>query len=379
MKPEIYGIVRARLEAQGYRLLTYNPTRRTGERYNPLDDLEDPEAVGELSAALIPAPRAEAAVFSESARDLLDALVSHVQAERGAASLPDVRAFVAEFDEHKGLIRRLAKSPSPEARELAQGLALVAQNERLLGAVFATLRGSLRFLRYPAIRDSLARSDFSLSALCGGRAGLFLQFEERHQETTAALLSALLGHLMRYLIAHTDRPPVLLLLDEIGTAPRIAGLARKLNTLRSRRLPTWLYWQSKEQMQAYGEQADEGPSVILGACDLHLAFRLNDNATAEWLSRKIGTMDRVVQALSVTYGAGWLPTLTRSAHLVQEPAVFPHELQSLAAGEVVAAYRGLAWRGQATPYFKRWPEYAGRRPDQAVAAAYPDDPAAAAG
>ena len=70
VKPEIYGIVRARLAAQGYRLLTYNPTRRTGERYNPLDDLDGPEAVGELAAALIPSPRAEDAVFNESARDL---------------------------------------------------------------------------------------------------------------------------------------------------------------------------------------------------------------------------------------------------------------------------------------------------------------------
>ena len=37
IKPEIYGITRKALKAKGYRVLTYNPTERTGQRYNPTE------------------------------------------------------------------------------------------------------------------------------------------------------------------------------------------------------------------------------------------------------------------------------------------------------------------------------------------------------
>ena len=357
IKPEIYAIVRDRLEAQGYTLFRFNPTG-DGHGYNPLDDLDSAEAVGELAAALIPSPSAEDAVFNESARDLLDAMITHLRAEKGRVALTDVYAFVGRFDDYRELLKTLRRSPSEDARMLANSLSVVAQNERLLGSIVATLSSNLRFLRYPVVRQALAHSDFKLQSLLGEKVGLFLQFEERHQETTAQLFSVMMGHVMRYFIEHTQRQPVLLLLDEIGNTPRVAGLVRKLNTIRSRNLPTWLYWQSKEQMQAYGEKADECPNMILGACDLHMVFRVNDNATADWLSQKIGTVDRLVKSVSVTTGDSWFPNVTRSDSLVQEPVVFPHELQKLAAGEIVGAYRGLAWRGKAAPYFQRWPEYA---------------------
>ena len=370
VKPEIYGIARHRLEAQGYRLLTYNPTARAGQRYNPLDDLQSPEAIGELAAVLVPSPAAEDAVFNESARDLLDAVITHLRAACQAPTLPDVRAFLSRFDHHRDLMQALRVSPDPDVVDLAHGLSLVGQNERLLGSIFAALRANLRFLRYPAVRDSLARADFRLGDLCGGApVGLFLQFEEAHQQTTALWFAAMVAHTLRYFIEHADRPPVLLLLDEIGTVPVVPALAQKLNTIRSRHLPAWLYWQSKEQMQRYGQQADEGPNLILGACDLHMVFRLNDNATAAWMSDKIGPADRLIRARSLSEGGD-----TLSAQLRAEPSVRPHELQQLPPKEVVASYRGLVWRGEAPAYFDRWPEMAGQRPAPADAVGPPYAP-----
>ena len=364
VKPEIYGIVRQRLETQGYQLLTYNPTTSTGQRYNPLADLHSPEAIGELAAVLVPSPAAEDAIFNESARDVLDAVITHLRATQEAPTLPDVRAFLSRFDTHRALMQSLRTSPDPDVVDLSHGLSLVGQNERLLGSIFGTLRANLRFLRYPAVRDSLSQADFRLDDLCReSPVGLFLQFEEAHQQTTALLFAAMVAHTLRYFIEHTARPPLLLLLDEIGNVPAIPALAQKLNTLRSRNLPTWLYWQSKEQMQRYGDHPDEGPNLILGACDVQMVFRLNDNATADWMSEKIGTVDRVVRAVSLSYDpdAGG-PRETHSAQLQTEPSVRPHELQQLPPGEVVTSYRGLVWRGQAPAYFARWPEMAGKRP-----------------
>ncbi len=210
IKPEIYGITRPALLAQGYRVLTYNPTARTGERYNPLDDLEGPEALGELAAALIPSDSLEDAVFNESARDFLDALIAHLRAKRGSVSLPAIREYIAAAGGYKTLMRDIAQSPDPDAREIAHGLMMTAANERLLGSIFATFRSNLRFLRYPAVRESLAASDFSLSELNGLNelnkpVALFLQFEEQHRETTARI-DGLYGRPCHALPHHAYRP-----------------------------------------------------------------------------------------------------------------------------------------------------------------------------
>jgi type IV secretory pathway TraG/TraD family ATPase VirD4 len=132
-------------------------------------------------------------------------------------------------------------------------------------------------------------------------------------------------------------------------------------------MPTWLYWQSLEQMQRYGIKADEGANKILGACDFQATFRLNDNASAEWMSRRIGVVDRVVEKKSVskdldTWSSNRTDSVSYSTDLVKEPIIFPHELGCLKQNEFVCMYRGKAWKGDATPYFQLRPEYQDRYP-----------------
>lgn len=376
IKPEIYGITQAALVERGYEVITYNPTAQTGHRYNPLDDVDGPEALGEMAAALIPSATAEDAVFNESARDFLDALVTHLTTVNGATSLPEIRDTISSFSGYKALMRELAQSPDGDARGIAKNLMMTAANERLLGSIFATFQSNLRFLRYPAVRDSLVRSEFSLHQLISQPStkpvALFLQFEEQHRETTARLMAFMMGHVLRFLITHSERDAVLLLFDEIGSAPIVPGLVTKLNTIRSRKMPLWMYWQSMEQMQKYGEKANEGANTILGACDLQMVFRLNDNASADWMSQRIGVIDREVRTRSVgtggSEGIGW--TLNDSRSLVKEPIVFAHELQALRPSEVVCTYRGHTWRGIATPYFERWPQFVNQTPVALTAAPY---------
>ena len=160
-KPEIFGITRKALERLGYKTIVYNPTEGRGQRYNPLVDIDGPEAIGELAAALIPAVDDANPIFTESARDLLDALISHLRAIDGEASLPSIRTLIASVDDYKGLLRTLAASPDPDAADIARSLAMTSANERLLGSILGTLRANLRFLRYPHIRASLETSDFS--------------------------------------------------------------------------------------------------------------------------------------------------------------------------------------------------------------------------
>ncbi|MBC6445418.1 MAG: hypothetical protein GDA50_08390 [Alphaproteobacteria bacterium GM202ARS2] len=101
-------------------------------------------------------------------------------------------------------------------------------------------------------------------------------------------------------------------------------------------------------------------TLIAGVDDYKGLLRtLNDNASAQWMSDRIGVVDVTVTNESVD---DWFEKKTRSSSMVTEPKVFPHELQQLKDGQVVCAYQDLAWRGWATPYFQIWEDYLGKRP-----------------
>ncbi|MEO0973629.1 MAG: type IV secretory system conjugative DNA transfer family protein, partial [Pseudomonadota bacterium] len=215
-KPEIYGIVRERLEGQ-YRLLTYNPTAGTGERYNPLDDAPDPLAVSELVAALIPTVSPENEAIYESSRQIVESIALHLRESNSRIALPDISAFMKDRGDLKRIISALRESPNEDVVETANFVAETAKSDRFMGNVYADLAKNLKFLRQPAIRESLSTSDFSLAdfAQGSGATGLFLQFEQRHKAVTSRLFSAFVTHITNYFIAHHhDRPPILLMLDE---------------------------------------------------------------------------------------------------------------------------------------------------------------------
>lgn len=355
IKPELHEITRENLQKAGYECIVYNPTTQK-DKYNFLDDLETPEAIGELASAFIDSESKDNAVFVETARDILDAIILHIKAPtkknpKPEPKLPDVYDFLIQHDSMASVLDALGHSNSAECRAITKTIKVMADNERLLGSVFATFVSNMRFLRYESIRNSLGKDGFSLDVLQRKKVALFLQFEEAHKLTTAKLFSVMVGHLLRYMIVNYNRPPVLLLLDEIGNAGLVSDLTGKLNTIRSRNLPTWLYWQSIEQMQVYGKKADEGANIILGACDFNMVFRLNDNASAEWFSKKIGNQDVEYVGTSESFG-GKNDTTTRTRTMAREAIIEPSQLQQLQPSQTLNIYRGCAWLGWATPYFK---------------------------
>lgn len=384
IKPEIWAITRESLEREGYRVLVFNPTAEHTMRYNVLADLHTAESIGELVANLITGTNEENAVFYETARDLLDCMIGYLKERDGDVTLPDVRALLGQFESGEELLSELRSSGDELVSELASELKLIAENEKLFSSVVASLRAGLRFIRYPAVKNALSGSDFSLADLCGQQpVALFLQLEEGKSEMLQRLTAMMIGHIMRYLIDHTNRQPVLLMLDEIGNAKGVTGLISKLNTIRSRRLPTWMFWQSSSQMGFYSENEANGRELIFGACDFVGVFRLNDNETAQYISDKIGTVHRLITTYQESYtksssssyssssdeagpssSSGTTDGLNhqRSKQLQEEATIKPHELQELPDGQMVCMYRGDSWKGEATPYYKEWPEFDGVKP-----------------
>jgi len=347
IKPEIMAKTIKRLKAEGYRVIVYNPTN-VKHQYNFLGDLDSLEAISELANAFI-GNESSSPVFAETARDLLNAIILHIKKPtkknpNPEPSLSEVYDFIVQAKTMKELLTKLSHSNSEESRAIANGLAIMGENERLLGSAFATFSANLRFLRLPSIRESLSSQGFSLSELLKPKTALFLQFEEVHQATTSRFFSVMVGHLLRYMIMNNqNKRPVLMMLDEIGNAEVVHDLTGKLNTMRSRNLPTWLYWQSIEQMNKYGSAPGQGANIVLAACDLNILFRVNDNATREYFATKVGTQE--VTSVSVSQGT---PTSSRKMQSVIEP----YELGELKQHMALYSYRGDYWVGRATPYFE---------------------------
>lgn len=359
IKPEIYTITRKYLEDAGYKVVIFNPAVAESDKhkydhkfdsYDFFSDIHSDSALSEFVASLIPSVGGENIVFEENARSVLYAYFLHAKTINPNITFLEAYDQLVAFSSLAEILSVLKSSSNVIVQRISRDLKKIADNERLIGSIFAVLSAKLDFLKTEASLKALERG-FSLDLLQHKRVALFLQFEEARKEQLEHLMSVFVGHLLRYLIENSkDRDAVLCLFDEIGNASVIKSLPQKLNTIRSRKIPVWLYWQSKEQMQSYGQKSDEGASIIMGACDYQLIFRLNDNTTAEWFSDKIGTHWITNTSAGYSYGDGG-SSYSSSSNWQEDLIIKPHELQKLAMSQVVSMYRGISWISIAEPFY----------------------------
>lgn len=120
---------------------------------------------------------------------------------------------------------------------------------------------------------------------------IFLQLEENKLEQWRSLLTLIIN---QFLKAFERRPekqaPILMLLDE---APRLGKLrlVEALSTLRSRQIHIMTFVQSVAQLDLiYGQDARK---VITDNCAYKAILGASDADTREWLSKLVGTYDRL--------------------------------------------------------------------------------------
>lgn len=360
IKPEIYSITRKYLEDAGYKVVIFNPAVAESDKhkydhkfdsYDFFSDIHSDSALSEFVASLIPSIGGDNIVFEENARSVLYAYLLHAKTINPNITFLDAYDQLVAFSSLAEILSVLKSSSSVIVQRISRDLKKIADNERLIGSIFAVLSAKLDFLKTEASLKALERG-FSLDLLQHKRVALFLQFEEARKEQLEHLMSVFVGHLLRYLIENSkDRDAVLCLFDEIGNASVIKSLPEKLNTIRSRKIPVWLYWQSKEQMQSYGQKSDEGASIIMGACDYQLIFRLNDNTTAEWFSDKIGKHWITNTSAGYSYSISSGNSYSSSSNWQEDLIIKPHELQQLSMSQVVSMYRGISWISIAEPFY----------------------------
>ena len=292
IKPEIWGILKTNgaFDHFGYTDWVINPTDVMAHHYNMFSEAYDSAEMNEILNILMVSNGGDGEVFIKHARRLLKAILMHLGKD---ASLPAAQLFINSTSGLDELLRKLKKSHSEEVINIAQEISNTANNTSLMASIMTALSDAFAFLDDARIKASVANNADGLrfkEILKKPKQAIFLQFDQQYTATTAPLFGAMVAHILRILQSnHQDREDVFLMLDEITNCAPIPRFSEWLNTIRSAKMPCWLYFQSTEGLvRKYGVGADR---LFLGSSNLKISFKLGDIHTAKEFSELIGKTD----------------------------------------------------------------------------------------
>lgn len=375
IKPEIWAILKENgiFEKFGYTDWVFNPTDPQSHHYNIFSETQSAAELNEILAVIIPNNDASAEVFVENARRLLKAVILHLGS---SASLPACQSYINNMDDINELLKTLKQSENETVAAIAKDIARTAKNENLLSSIMTSLSKAFVFLDDERIRATTADSaeGFQLKEILNRpKQAVFLQFDQQYKNTTAHLLGAMVAHTLRILQASSRyRDDVFVVLDEIINCAPIPKFLDSLNTMRSAKMPTFLYLQALEGLnRVYGPNADR---LFMGACDFIAVFKIGDIETAKQISERIGKTETIYRSRSNSSSSGNSSSKSGSGLTVSsmqgktnslsdsssdsvrmEYVIEPEEFLKLPAHDAVVMYKGCAAQLHMPVYYRDYP------------------------
>ena len=291
IKPELYGILKAMNadENFGYKIWVINPLDPHADSYNIFSEAESVADLTEIINILMTPENKDSIVFNDGAKNILLGVLLRMKEKSLSISLPSALDYIRDFDDISDLLRDLAKSNDKSVRKIESEVSEISGNKNLFASVLNALSKAFNFLNTEVIRDSiLCNADrFNLKeVLMKPKQIVILQYEMQYKELTKTLFGATVAHIFRILQSNLNRKPVLILLDEIINSAPIPDFSGKLNTIRSMKMPTFLYLQSFEGLnRLYGNNAK---TLFMDGCSFYAVFRIGSFETAKDFSNLIG-------------------------------------------------------------------------------------------
>lgn len=288
VKPEIWGALKynGMFERFGYKDWVLNPTDIKSDHYNIFSEVKDSAEMNEILAVIIQDDSPETAVFTDTARRLLKAVLIELGDK---ASLPNAQRFINGMDDNAELLKTLRQSENETVSSIAIEITRTAKSDNLLASVMTSVSKAFDFLDDERIRVTTADNAdgfYLKDVLMKPKQAVFLQFDQQYRNSTSTLFGALVAHTMRILQANQRRDDVFVALDEIINCAQIPKFTDLLNTIRSAKMPTFLYLQSLEGLnRLYGANADK---IFLGASNYKVVFRVDDQSTTNDMSKSVG-------------------------------------------------------------------------------------------
>ncbi|MFZ5823452.1 MAG: VirD4-like conjugal transfer protein, CD1115 family [Bacillota bacterium] len=379
------------LQERGWEIRTVNLLHpQASDRYNPMDYVRTVEDAFRLANTIIANTSgtqvAGDAFWTNAERSLLACLIWYARTclEPQYQHMAAVLHLGNRFARDPELMASVFEAPGvdPTAQRLYGQIASLSDKTR--DGVFIGFAVRLQLWASPEIAALTAASDFDLRDLGRRPVALFVIIPDHHS-TYQALTSLFFDQAFQELITEADenggrlQHEVRLMLEEMANIGRIPDLEKRLATIRSRGLLVEMILQTMGQLKAgYGEAWN----TITGCADTILALAANDQETAEWLSKRLGTATIKTTSTSSTATEKGSSS-SESHHYTSRALMLPDEVQGqgeegLGQDELLLIQRGMPPARLSKYPIDEVPGAAGRKlrhPKAHRVARRPEDPA----
>lgn len=362
IKPELYGILKAMNadENFGYKIWVINPLDPYADSYNIFSEAESVADLTEIINILMTPENKDSIVFYDGAKNILLGVLLRMKEKSLSISLPSALDYIRDFDDISDLLRDLANSNDKTVQKIESEISESSGNKNLFASVLNALSKAFNFLNTDVIRDSiLCNADqFNLKeVLMKPKQIVILQYEMQYKELTKTLFGATVAHIFRILQSNLNRKPVLILLDEIINSAPIPDFSGKLNTIRSMKMPTFLYLQSFEGLnRLYGSNAK---TLFMDGCSFYAVFRIGSFETAKNFSDLIGKCETTYISSSDVIpnpnfnGVRYDQNLgTLSEHKQMDYILDPNEILKFEDNHAVIIYQGRYQKFHLSKYWE---------------------------
>lgn len=351
IKPEIWAALKVNgvFEKFGYKDWVFNPTDVHSHHYNIFSEIKDSSELNEVLAIIIKDDAEQTSVFTDNARRLLKAIILELGDK---ATLVSAKRYIDSMDDNEELLKSLRQSDNETVSSIAKDITRSAKNGNLLASIMTSFTKAFDFLDDERIRETTSNNSdgfYLKDVLMKPKQAVFLQFDQQYKNTTSTLFGVMVAHTMRLLQTNQNRDEVFIALDEIINCAPIPKFTETLNTIRSAKMPTFLYLQSLEGLnRVYGDNADR---LFLGSSNLKIVFKIGDIETAEHFTKLIGQTETTYYShssgssttnIGPRYGgqSSTSQTNSSSSSTKIENIIEPEEFTQLADHTAVVTYNG---------------------------------------
>jgi type IV secretion system protein VirD4 len=241
--------------------------------------------------------------WDSSARNLIEGVNGHVATapnyagRRNLSTMRDLIAGNKEATAGKGLKRVRAEMEENDAaggfvQDAAADFFEKPEEER--GSVLSTARRHLRFLSYPAIRESVSGHDFDLADLKRERMTVYLCLPAMRMATCNRWLRLFINQALETFEREPVKPdpPVLLVLDEFATLGHMGAIEGAAGFIAGYGVKLWVILQDLGQLKSLYRERWE---TFMGNAGVVQVFGLNDATSLEYVAKRLGTTSLIVR------------------------------------------------------------------------------------
>ncbi len=321
--------------AQGQQVVVLNPWGLLAENlppaasYNPLDILKDTSNINLVDDAqmvaemIVPIDRNDRnKFFTDNARAIVSGLLLHMVTYDESLAQDKVKDDETEtpktIEQSLTTLWKWVRLPKAQWQKLIEDMnvndhkafgdtvkqaaneieKLMVAGDRTWGNIIATVLQCTDFIKSPALQQSM-QSSFNPSTLSDGKTTMYIIIPADKLQSHARWLRLVVTTTMRAVV-RKPKERVCFLLDEFAALGYLPEIETALSTYAGFNITVWTILQSLIQLQAHYSDNWE---TFVGNSTVRQFFSVNDNFTAEYVSKAIGQTSHVISEV-LPFGLG---------------------------------------------------------------------------